>query len=195
MKMLRWLGGLAGVLIVLLGAAWVGREQIMLHIGAFVAPHVGPYHAVAWQEGPQEADRPPNRRSPNIVFILADDMGFNDITFNGGGVAGGAVPTPNIDSIGHDGVSFANGYAGNATCAPSRAAIMTGRYPTRFGFEFTPTPVAFEAIVGTHDEPGNFVHPRFFWDRVRRTPPMETMGVPASETTIAEVLRGRGYHT
>jgi arylsulfatase A-like enzyme len=105
------------------------------------------------------------------------------------------VPTPNIDSIGHGGVSFANGYAGNATCAPSRAAIMTGRYPTRFGFEFTPTPVAFEAIVGTHEEAGNFVHPRFFWNQVRNTPRMETMGVPSSETTIAEVLRARGYHT
>jgi arylsulfatase A-like enzyme len=185
------------VLVLALVAAglWLGREQIMLNIGRLRAPHVEAYHEVTWAEEPATASTPADQRPPNIVFILADDMGFNDITFNGGGVAAGAVPTPNIDSIGHDGVSFSNGYAGNATCAPSRAAIMTGRYPTRFGFEFTPTPVAFEAIVGTHDEPGNFVHPRFFWDRVRQTPPMETMGVPASETTIAEVLRARGYHT
>ena len=74
-------------------------------------------------------------------LILADDLGFNDITVNGGGVADGAVPTPNIDAIAHEGVSFAQGYAGDATCAPSRAAIMTGRFATRFGFEFTPAPV------------------------------------------------------
>lgn len=193
--MLRWLGGIALVLVLIAAGLWVGREQIMLNIGKLRAMPIAPYHEVTWAEGPATAAAPADQRPPNIVFILADDMGFNDITFNGGGVVGGAAPTPNIDSIGHQGVSFANGYAGNATCAPSRAAIMTGRYPTRFGFEFTPTPVAFEAIVGTHDEPGNFVHPRFFWDRVRQTPPMETMGVPASETTIAEVLRARGYHT
>jgi arylsulfatase A-like enzyme len=193
--MRKWLGGAALVLVVLLAGLWFGREEIMLHIGQLRAPHIEPFHEVTWAEGPAAAAAPADQRPPNIVFILADDLGFNDITFNGGGVADGAAPTPNIDSIGHDGVSFANGYAGNATCAPSRAAIMTGRYPTRFGFEFTPTPVAFEAIVGTHDQPGNFVHPRFFLDRVRQTPPMETMGVPSSQTTIAEVLRARGYHT
>jgi len=193
--MLRWLGGIVLVLALVAAGLWFGREQIMLNIGKLRATPIGAYHEVTWAEGPATAEAPADRRPPNIVFILADDMGFNDITFNGGGVAGGVVPTPNIDSIGHQGVSFANGYAGNATCAPSRAAIMTGRYPTRFGFEFTPTPVAFEAIVGTHSEPGNFVHPRFVWDQVRNTPRMETMGVPASETTIAEVLRARGYHT
>ena len=65
----------------------------------------------------------------------------------GGGVAHGAVPTPRIDSIARDGVEFTHGYAGNATCAPSRAAIMTGRYPTRFGFEFTPAPKQFMRLV------------------------------------------------
>ena len=193
--MLRWLLGIVLAAGLLGGGLWLGREQVMLNIGHFAAPRIEAYHEVAWAEGPAAAAEPADRRAPNIVFILADDLGFNDITFNGGGVAGGAVATPNIDSIGHEGVSFANGYAGNATCAPSRAAIMTGRYPTRFGFEFTPTPVAFEAIVGTHGEPGNFLHPRFFAQRMGQTPRMETMGVPPSETTIAEVLRARGYHT
>ena len=193
--MLKWLGWIVVALALLAAGLWFGREQIMLNIGGFVAPRVGAYHDVTWAEGPAAASEAVERRAPNIMFILADDLGFNDLTFNGGGVAGGVVPTPNIDSIGHEGVSFTNGYAGNATCAPSRAAIMTGRYPTRFGFEFTPTPVAFEAIVGTHSEPGNFLQPRFFLDRARQTPRMETMGVPASETTIAEVLRARGYHT
>jgi arylsulfatase A-like enzyme len=193
--MMKWIGGILLTLVVIVAVVWFRREDILLHIGQLRAPKMAPYHEVTWAEGPATAATTADKRPPNIVFILADDMGFNDITFNGGGVAGGVVPTPNIDSIGHDGVSFANGYAGNATCAPSRAAIMTGRYPTRFGFEFTPTPVAFEAIVGMHDEPGNFVHPRFFSDRMHGMIPMEQMGVPASETTIAEVLRARGYHT
>ncbi len=62
---------------------------------------------------------------------------INDISLTGTGAGG--VATPNIDAIGREGVTFTNGYAGNATCAPSRAALMTGRYATRFGYEFTPT--------------------------------------------------------
>ena len=55
-----------------------------------------------------------------------------------GGAGSGSLITPNIDQIAKDGVIFENGYAANAMCAPSRASIMTGRYSTRFGFEFTP---------------------------------------------------------
>ena len=98
-----------------------------------------------WEPGP--ATPASGARPPNIVVIVADDLGYNDLTFAGGGVANGAVPTPNIDSIARDGVEFTHGYAGNATCAPSRAAIMTGRYPTRFGFEFTPAPKPFMRLV------------------------------------------------
>jgi arylsulfatase A-like enzyme len=139
-----------------------------------------------------------------VIVILADDMGFNDITFNGGGVAGGLVPTPNIDSLGHDGVSFANGYDGNATCAPSRATIMTGRNATRFGFEFTPAPVAFEKMVGSEGAAGDIVLPRFYPDRLKDMPPGSTaptpdavneLSMPASEITVAQLLKTRGYHT
>lgn len=202
MKLWTWLGAVALVVVIALGVAWANRPAIFAMIAHSRLPHVAPNRPVTWAQGP--ASPPAGARPPNVVFILADDMGFNDITFNGGGVAGGAVPTPNIDSIGHDGVSFANGYAGNATCAPSRAAIMTGRYPTRFGFEFTPAPVAFEKMVGTETEPGAIVKPRFFKDRLKDMPPGSTaaspmavnmLSVPASEVTIAEVLRAGGYHT
>jgi hypothetical protein len=142
MKLWTWLGAIVLVIAVLLGVAAANKATLLAMIAHARLPHVAPNHPVTWAQGP--ATPPAGKRPPNVVFILADDMGFNDITFNGGGVAGGAVPTPNIDSIGRQGVSFANGYAGNATCAPSRAAIMTGRYPTRFGFEVTPAPVAFE---------------------------------------------------
>ena len=62
---------------------------------------------------------------PNVIFIVADDLGYNDISFYGGGLPG--LATKHIDSIGSQGVAFSNGYAGHATCAPARAAIMTGR--------------------------------------------------------------------
>ena len=72
------------------------------------------------------------------VVTLATACGRNDVSFYNGGAADGSLQTPRIDSIGRDGVAFSNGYAANAVCAPSRASIMTGRYSTRFGFEFTP---------------------------------------------------------
>lgn len=202
MKLWTWLGGIVLVLAALLGLAAMNKATIFAMIAHSRLPHIEPNHEVTWAQGP--AAPAPGQRPPNVVFILADDMGYNDITFNGGGIAGGAVPTPNIDSIGHDGVDFVNGYAGNATCAPSRAAIMTGRYPTRFGFEFTPAPVAFEKMVGTEAEPGALVKPKFFKDRIKDMPegstaasPMavNTLSVPSSEITIAEVLKTRGYHT
>ena len=202
MRIWKWLGGLVLVLLVALGAAWLNRGTIFAMIAHSRLPHVEPNTPVTWAEGPTTA--PAGQRPPNVVFILADDLGYNDISFNGGGVANGAVPTPSIDSIGRDGVSFTQGYAGNATCAPSRAAIMTGRYPTRFGFEFTPAPVAFERMVGTETEAGSLVKPKFFKDRLKDMPPgstapsasaVNTLSMPGSEVTLAEVLKARGYHT
>src|SRR5208283_4575902 len=115
------------------------------------------------------------------------------ITSNGGGVAGGAVPTPNINSIAREGVAFRNGYAGNATCAPSRAAIMTGRFATRFGFEFTPAPVAFEKLISTYDY-GPHKH-IFHTELEDLEPPYQQMAVPLKEITIAQLLKTRDYHT
>ncbi|MFI5351564.1 MAG: sulfatase-like hydrolase/transferase [Candidatus Binatales bacterium] len=155
---------------------------------------IQPNRPVQWQEGPATAAAPPDQRPPNIVLILADDLGYNDITLNGGGVAGGAVPTPNINEIAHQGVVFTNGYAGNATCAPSRAAIMTGRYATRFGFEFTPAPVAFMKLVSTYFQDGP--HKAIFHsERVSQVPPVAQQAVPTSEITMAQLLKTRGYHT
>src|SRR6202030_2425960 len=69
---------------------------------------IQPNHPVQWQMGPTTAATPASQRPPNIILILADDLGYNDISLNGGGVAGGAVPTPNINSIAHDGLVFTN---------------------------------------------------------------------------------------
>jgi arylsulfatase A-like enzyme len=202
MKKRIWLGATALVIAAGVGVASMNKPAIVGMIARARLPHIEPNRPVTWAQGP--AAPAPGEAPPNVVFILVDDMGFNDITFNGGGVAGGVVPTPNIDSIGREGVDFTNGYAGNATCAPSRAAIMTGRYPTRFGFEFTPAPVGFAKLVGTEAEPDSIVKPKFFGDRVKDMPPgstaptptaVNTLSVPASEVTIAELLKTRGYHT
>src|SRR6476646_5334353 len=72
---------------------------------------------------------------PNIIVILADDLGYGDLSFNG-------CPdftTPNIDSLTNTGVRCSNGYATHPFCAPSRAGLLTGRYQQRFGFENNPT--------------------------------------------------------
>ena len=184
----------AAVVLGLTGAAlWFFRFDLIILLARAQQPRIEANRPVTWAKGP--AAPPMDERPPNVVFILADDLGYNDVTLNGGGVAGGAVPTPRIDSIGRDGVTFANGYAGNATCAPSRAAIMTGRYATRFGFEFTPTPVAFSRVVGGHA--GDALHPsRFNAAEVKNAPKDDnTEAVPSTEVTIAETLKTRGYHT
>lgn len=202
MKLWTWLGAIALVLALGVGVAAMNRTAIFSMIARSRLPDVAPNREVIWASGP--AQPAAGARPPNVVFILVDDLGYNDITLNGGGVAGGLVPTPNIDSIGREGVDFVRGYAGNATCAPSRAALMTGRYPTRFGFEFTPAPVAFQKMVGTESEPGAVVKPKFFADRVKDMPPgsaertpaaVNELSMPASEVTIAEVLKARGYRT
>lgn len=77
---------------------------------------IEPNHPVDWKA---TVDTRTDHR-PNIILILADDLGFNDITFYGGGVYGGKVSTPHIDSIGKDGVSFKHAYSGHATCAPCK---------------------------------------------------------------------------
>src|SRR4029453_9604523 len=147
---------------------------------------------VVWQPGPAQA--PAGPRPPHIVGIVADDLGYNDLTFGGGGVANGAVPTPNIDGIAAAGVEYTRGYAGNATCAPSRAAIMTGRYPTRFGFEFTPAPKAFMRLIA-HTQRDQARPAVYFEERERDVPPLDREGLPPEEITIAELLRARAYRT
>ncbi|MBI1342310.1 MAG: sulfatase-like hydrolase/transferase [Terrimonas sp.] len=72
--------------------------------------------------------------APNIIIILADDLGYADVGFNGCK----DIPTPHIDRIASNGVVFSRGYVSYAVCGPSRAGIMTGRYQDRFGFSKNP---------------------------------------------------------
>src|SRR6187401_2895681 len=69
---------------------------------------------------------------PNIVVIVSDDMGYADI-----GVHGSRdIPTPNIDALALSGTRFTDAYVSGPYCSPTRAGLMTGRYPQRFGYEF-----------------------------------------------------------
>lgn len=193
----RWAFGIGITLLVAGSVAYVYRMEIALGlIGRAIQWRVpvGPNQEVRWSTGVDPQGRAPSERPPNIILILADDLGWNDLTFAGGGVAGGSVPTPNIDSIAAEGVNFTNGYAANGTCAPSRAALMSGRYGTRFGFEFTPTPPGMMKIVPRLADSGQRLREPVLYDDVE-TVPYDEMGMPASEITIAELLAERGYHT
>ena len=101
---------------------------------------------------------------PNIIVLLADDLGYGELGCQGNP----EIPTPHIDSIAANGVRFTNGYVAGPNCSPSRAGFLTGRTPTRFGYEFNP-------VGPLNEEPG--------------------YGLPATEITIAETLQNAGYTT
>ena len=72
-----------------------------------------------------------DKKLPNLIVIMTDDLGYIDVGFNGGL----EIPTPNIDRIAQNGVKFTNGYTPYPVCSPSRAGFITGRYQQRFGYE------------------------------------------------------------
>lgn len=76
-------------------------------------------------------------RRPNIVLIVADDLGYADLGCQGCK----DIPTPRIDSLAAGGVRCTSGYVSCPVCSPTRAGLMTGRYQQRFGHEFNPGPV------------------------------------------------------
>lgn len=108
-------------------------------------------------------------RLPNIVFILADDMGWNQVGYGGTDF----YETPNIDNIAKSGMYFTNAYAPAPTCSPSRAGIMTGKYPAR--------------IHLTEYIPGD----PYPWAKLKAPQMVEKL--PLEEITIAELLRPFGY--
>ncbi len=183
------------ILAALAGTAYSFRKDIILYTVATRArdaTQVAPNRDIVWNQGPAEAEVPGDKRPPNIVLILADDLGFNDISFYGGGL----IETPNIDALARSGVNFSTAYSGTAACAPSRAMIMTGRYGTRTGFEFTPTPPGMTRIVDLFYNDGTRLHEmKFDKEGVEKAPPFREQGLPGSEITLAEALKPQGYHT
>jgi len=187
-------------LSVLAAIAYQNQTQLLLGFIKYRSANeyeVGPPRSLAWNAGPNLASESPDERSPNIILIVADDLGYNDISTFGGGLDGGRVKTPNIDQLAADGVVFTQSYSGAGTCAPSRAMLMTGRYPTRTGFEFTPTPSGMAPMLSRISaEMGRGAPPMIYDGALDGSkPPYARQGLPAGEVTIAEILKERGYAT
>jgi|AntRauTorckE5430_2_1112549.scaffolds.fasta_scaffold37002_2 arylsulfatase A-like enzyme len=83
---------------------------------------------VLWSCGAKQESSSENQ-SPNIIFILADDLGWADVGFNGGQF----YETPNLNRLAAAGIQFTNAYANAANCAPTRASILSGQYTPRHG--------------------------------------------------------------
>jgi arylsulfatase A-like enzyme len=77
---------------------------------------------------------PASPAKPNVLIILADDLGYADLGFQGSK----EVPTPHLDALAKSGVRCTSGYVTHPFCSPSRAALLTGRYQQRFGHEYNP---------------------------------------------------------
>lgn len=183
---------IAGVFV-----AWLNRGEVLLKIVKMSGNDVAPNQEIVWDRGPETAGQSPDDRPPNIILIVLDDVGINDLSTLGGGVADGRVPTPNIDALAFDGARFQQAYAGNGTCAPSRAMLMTGRYPTRTGFEFTPTPPGMSyllPILSSNSVPEGFPRTEFNQANSEIAPDYNNQGLPGEEVTVAEILKGQGYH-
>lgn len=111
------------------------------------------------------------RRRPNILFILADDLGWADISVYGRPYYGqAAYPTPNIDRLARQGTRFPNSYANQTVCTPTRVAFYTGRYSAR-------------TDVGLREPLGNIAQVG------------QTVGLPSDQPTIASLLDAQGYET
>ena len=198
--MKKLLASLLGLLAVAGGLAFLNQNKLLLALVKYKSAtefDVGPARNIDWDAAPAQANLAPADRPPNIILIVADDLGYNDISTFGGGVADGRIQTPNIDRLAAAGAVFTQSYSGAGTCAPSRAMLMTGRYPTRTGFEFTPTPSGMGAMVSRIAAGMDSGLPPILYDAEadRDKPPYELQGLPPEEVTVAEVLRERGYHT
>ena len=117
--------------------------------------------------------------SPNVLFIMMDDLGYGDISANGA-----IYDTPNIDRIADEGVQFVNFYSSYSVCSPSRFAALTGRYPYR-GY-------ADNVIYPTVDTISPFASTRIF-NSVEMGANAD--GMLGDEITISEVLKSAGYAT
>jgi arylsulfatase A-like enzyme len=189
------------VMAVLGAIVWLNKATVLLAVVNYQADkqYAGrkPFYKVPWSPGPSQAERSVIERRPNIILIVADDLGFNDISTFGGGVANGEITTPNIDKLAADGVVFEQSYSGANTCAPSRGMLMTGRYPSRTGFVFTPMPSSMGKLVSviTDGMDQNLPDAVFDEELSASKLPYAEQGLPSDEITVAELLQAKGYYT
>lgn len=115
------------------------------------------------------------KQQPNIIIFLADDLGYGDLAC----YANDGLHTAAIESIANQGVKFTSFYANGAESTPTRTALLTGRYQHRVG--------GLECAIGT-DNVGRY-------DDAIRLRETHNLGLPVSETSIAQILKGGGYNT
>ena len=84
---------------------------------------------------PPRSRLPVDSTKPNILFVVADDLGYADVGFQGCK----DIPTPNVDALAASGDRFSSGYVSGPYCSPTRSGLMTGRYQERYGHEFNPS--------------------------------------------------------
>lgn len=122
---------------VLMEMKYMFRSKIVILLGIIAAIQVAcsptDISAKAKGGGPEARDNAskPIKNRPNIIVILADDLGYNDVGFTGKT----DIKTPVLDMLAKGGVIFENGYVTHPYCGPSRAGLLTGRYQARFGME------------------------------------------------------------
>ncbi len=124
-------------------------------------------------------DRTADKDSPNVLFILMDDLGWGDVSLNGA-----IYETPNIDSIGENGLNLTNFYSAYSVCSPARFAALTGRYPYR-GY-------ADNVIYPTVDTLSPFAQTRIFNSIEMGN---NADGMLGDEITVAETFKAAGYST
>lgn len=178
------------VILALLGLGLIFWKDVLFWLLVQTAApkdNVGPNQEIVWQQGPET--RSDDR--PNIIVIVADDLGINDMTDYDDLDPSGTMDTPNIDFIANSGIKFKNAYSGSATCAPSRGMIVTGRYATSTGYEFTPVPDGMARAINLF----NPEETRYMAESVESNPLFDNQGLPAEEITFAETLKDAGYYT
>jgi alpha-galactosidase len=124
-------------------------------------------------------DKPAPAGKPNVIFILADDMGPGDPGCYGGKV----IPTPNLDRLAAEGMRFTQHYAGGTVCGPSRSCLLTGQHTGR----------AFQ-----RGNPGQAVNSsplKALKDKVGRVSDFPLRAKPEDRVTIAEIFKAAGYRT
>jgi arylsulfatase A-like enzyme len=128
--------------------------------------------AVVLRDAPAAEPPGPPAHRPNIVFILADDLGINDLSCYGRR----DQPTPHLDRLARQGMRFTNSYCAQSVCSPTRAAIMTGKTPARLHLT--------TFLPGRPDAPSQLLlHPRI------------NQHLPSGEKTLAQLLKPAGYRT
>ncbi len=136
------------------------------------------------------------QKPPNIILIIVDDLGYSDLSSYGNK----NIKTPNIDALGSKGARFTQAYVTSSICAPSRMAIITGRYQQRFGAEFmlydkfapSVKKTISKHLLSAKKKPAGIatLKPDFFLNRSEYA-----TDIPVNEITIADLLKQKGYAT